>query len=106
MGDFDDEVEWKEGEVRDNRFVFIGKNLKHDFYREGFRACFATPENSELRFPIGATVEANVGVFQKGTVVKHWDNGNAYRIEIEDGNKSNVWAPIDHDAYIRVVAVA
>ena len=26
---------------------------------------------------------------------------NAYRIELQDGKKTNVWAPVDIDAYIR-----
>merc|ERR1712146_827215 len=30
-----------------------------------------------LRFPVGATIEANVGGFVKGIVLKHWDEGNA-----------------------------
>lgn len=103
IGDFDEDACWKEGDIRENRFVFIGKNLNHEFYREGFRACLQTPVNSPLRFPIGSLVEANIGVFQRGKVIGHWDNGNAYRIEIQDGNKSNVWAPIDHDEYVRAI---
>lgn len=95
-GDFGD-VCWKEGEKRESRFVFIGKNLDHDFYRDGFMACKAT----DLRFAIGDKVEANIGKFVPGTVIKQWDDGNAYRVELDDGNKTNVWAPIDVDVYIR-----
>ena len=29
------------------------------------------------------------------------DDGNAYRIEIEDDDKTNVYAPIDVDTYVR-----
>jgi len=96
-GDF--QGEWKEPEnERESRFVFIGKNLDHEFLREGFMACRAS---DTLRFPVGATIEANVGGFVKGIVLKHWDEGNAYRIELQDGRKTNVWAPVDVDGYIR-----
>jgi G3E family GTPase len=89
---------WGKNEKRESRFVFIGKNLDHDMYREGFLACKV---DHPLRFEVGATVEANVGKFVKGKVLGHWDEGNAYRIELQDGKKTNVWAPVDIDAYIR-----
>eukprot|EP00536_Pseudo-nitzschia_multiseries_P016590 jgi/Psemu1/221798/e_gw1.1158.15.1 len=98
-----DETKWKEPEdERESRFVFIGKNLNHEFLRDGFMACRVT---DDLRFPVGATVEANVGEFAKGTVIKHWDEGNAYRIQLDNEAKVNVWAPIDIDAYVRAPSV-
>lgn len=94
-----DERKWTEPEAeRESRFVFIGKNLNHEFLRDGFMACRVS---DDLRFKIGDTVEANVGKFQRGKIVRHWDEGNAYRIELEE-DKVNVWAPIDIDAYVRV----
>eukprot|EP00534_Pseudo-nitzschia_fraudulenta_P004311 CAMPEP_0201120504 /NCGR_PEP_ID=MMETSP0850-20130426/4560_1 /ASSEMBLY_ACC=CAM_ASM_000622 /TAXON_ID=183588 /ORGANISM="Pseudo-nitzschia fraudulenta, Strain WWA7" /LENGTH=435 /DNA_ID=CAMNT_0047386677 /DNA_START=463 /DNA_END=1770 /DNA_ORIENTATION=+ len=94
-----DERKWTEPEEeRESRFVFIGKNLNHEFLRDGFMACRVS---GELRFKVGEAVEANVGEFQKGTVVKQWDEGNAYRIELAGPEKVNVWAPIDIDAYVR-----
>jgi len=95
-GNFGD-VKWKKNEKRENRFVFIGKNLDHEFYKEGFNACKAT----SLRFAVGQMVEANVGHFALGKVIRTWDEGNAYRVELQDGKKTNIWAPIDIDAYIR-----
>jgi len=93
-----DERKWTEPESeRESRFVFIGKNLNHEFLRDGFMACRVT---DDLRFKIGDVVEANVGKFQKGKIVRQWDEGNAYRIELEE-DKVNVWAPIDIDAYVR-----
>jgi len=93
-----DERKWTEPEAeRESRFVFIGKNLNHEFLRDGFMACRVS---DDLRFKIGDTVEANVGKFQRGKIVRHWDEGNAYRIELEE-DKVNVWAPIDIDAYVR-----
>jgi hypothetical protein len=55
---------------------------------------------------VGATIEANVGEFVKGKVLEHWDEGNAYRIELQDGAGTNVWAPVDIDAYIREPSTA
>ena len=73
-------------EERESRFVFIGKNLDHELLREGFMACRVT---EKLRFSKGTTVEANVGTFQKGKIVNHWDEGNAYRIELDNSDKVN-----------------
>lgn len=93
-------VKWRKDEKRESRFVFIGKHLEHQMYREGFMAC---KEDRPLRFKVGATVEANVGTFKKGKILKQWDEGNAYRIELQDSDKTNVYAPIDSDAYVRPV---
>lgn len=94
-----DEQKWKEPEEeRESRFVFIGKNLDHELLREGFMACRVT---EKLRFEVGQTVEANVGKFEKGKILKQWDEGNAYRIELQNADKTNIWAPIDIDAYVR-----
>ena len=100
-GGFGD-VTWKKSEPRESRFVFIGKNLNHEFYREGFLACRA---DQPLRFPVGTMVEANVGGFKLGKILKHWDEGNAYRIELQDKSRTHVWAPIDIDNYVRPVPV-
>jgi hypothetical protein len=54
-----------------------------------------------LRFKVGDEVEANVGKFKRGTVIKQWDRDNAYRIELDDRKRTNIWAPIDHDTYVR-----
>ena len=32
---------WKEGETRESRFIFIGRNLDRKELEEGFRACVA-----------------------------------------------------------------
>lgn len=34
-----------------------------------------------------------------GTVLKQWDDGNPYRIRLEDGTQ--IWAPVDDDVVIR-----
>jgi G3E family GTPase len=91
---------WKKNEDRESRFVFIGKNLDKEFLQIGFLACRVT---QELRFPVGMLVEVNVGKWKKGKVIKHWDEGNAYRVEVQDRRKTNVWAPVDVDGYIREI---
>ena len=91
---------WKKSEARESRFVFIGKNLDKEFLQVGFLACRVT---QELRFAVGEIVEVNVGRWKKGKVIKHWDEGNAYRVEVQDRLKNNVWAPVDVDGYIREV---
>lgn len=42
-----------------------------------------------------------MGEYTNGTIVKLWDDGNAYRIELDDADKTNVYAPIDVDTYVR-----
>ena len=82
---------------RENIFVFIGKNLDHDWLKSCFKACLV----NDLRFKVGDLVQANVGEFVNGKIIKLWDDGNAYRIELDDGEKTNVFAPIDVDTYVR-----
>ena len=62
---------------------------------------------------VGDQVMAKVGRSSKaagpdgyclGTVIKEWDQGNAYRIELQDGNKTNVWGPIDEDNFVKAAA--
>tara|TARA_B100001142_G_scaffold316751_1_gene356880 strand:- start:484 stop:1674 length:1191 start_codon:yes stop_codon:yes gene_type:complete len=97
-GDFSSEVaSWKENEVRECRFVFIGRNLDHEALQAGLLECKA----EDLRFDVGDKVYANIGEFTEGIILKCWDEGNPYRVEIQDGEKSNVWVPIDNDDFVR-----
>jgi len=97
-GNFSD-MNWDKPESeRENVFVFIGKHLDHAWLRECFKACVV---NNNLRFKVGDKVQCNIGYFADGIVLKQWDDGNAYRIEVQDAKKTNVWAPIDVDSYIR-----
>ena len=97
-GDFQENIGlWKEDEVRECRFVFIGRNLDHEALQEGLKACLA----EDLRFKVGDTVYANIGQFSKGRILKCWDQGNPYRVEIQNADRSNVWVPIDNDNYVR-----
>jgi G3E family GTPase len=95
-GQFTDE--WEEGEKRQGRFVFIGKNLDREQLIKDFEACRAQP----LRFTVGDTVYVNLDRgFAKGKVMKQWDDGNAYRVKVHDGTQ--VWAPQDSDSFIRLL---
>ena len=38
-----------------------------------------------------------------GTILLQWDEGNAYRIELADEAKTNVWGPIDEDGFVKPV---
>ena len=97
-GDFSREIGlWKEGETRECRFVFIGKDLDHETLQKGLLECQA----EELRFNVGDTVYANIGEFTEGRILRTWDEGNPYRVEIQNEEKSNVWVPIDDDDYVR-----
>lgn len=91
------DVEWKDDEVRENRMVFIGRNLNEKLLRGGFEACQVIPD---LRFNVGTSILVNVGGYQPGVVIAHWDEGNAYRIRLK-GNSREVWAPLDNDDYVR-----
>ena len=96
-GGFSPEVApWKEGETRECRFVFIGRNLDHEELQQGLMDCMA----EELRFNVGDTVYANIGEFTEGRILKCWDEGNPYRVEIQNEERSNVWVPIDSDDYV------
>ena len=97
-GDFSPEVGlWKDGEKRECRFVFIGRDLDHEALQKGLMECQA----EELRFNVGDTIYANIGEFTEGRILKIWDQGNPYRVEIQNEEKSNVWVPIDNDDYAR-----
>jgi G3E family GTPase len=39
--DGDHQREWREGEPRDSRIVFIGRNLPEEKIRQGFETCVA-----------------------------------------------------------------
>ena len=100
-GSFSPEVGlWKEDEKRECRFVFIGRDLDHEALESGLMECLA----EDLRFNVGDTVYANVGQFTEGKILKCWDQGNPYRVEIQNEEKSNVWVPEDSDDFVRSVA--
>ncbi|MAV44029.1 MAG: cobalamin biosynthesis protein CobW [Euryarchaeota archaeon] len=88
---------WRKGEKRECRFVFIGRDLDHDALEAGLMECKA----EQLRFNVGDYVYANIGQFSEGKIIKCWDQGNPYRVEIQNKEKSNVWVPMDDDEFVR-----
>ena len=108
--------EWAEGEPRESRLVFIGKNLQHEELRAGFSACLATPQldaqrRAALRFEVGAHVQCKVAPdeWAKGRVVAQCyrntpEEGRAggvspYQVELDGGDL--IFVPLDDDQVIR-----
>lgn len=83
---------WKPDEERECRFVFIGRNLDEKMLKKGFMDCQAV---DKLRFGVGDLVFANCeNGWEKGKIIRIWDEGNPYRIELEK-NGVNVWGYAD-----------
>ena len=86
---------WKASEVRQNKFVFIGRNLPKEKIEAEFEQLYV----KSLRFELGAPILAFVGGYKPGTVIAQWDETNAYRLKLADGRE--VWAPIDEDDFVK-----
>jgi G3E family GTPase len=94
------EEKWTAQEKRTCKFIFIGRNLDREFLENGFKECAAKP----LQFNVGDKVFANVeGGWTEATVLKLWNDGNAYRLKLLAGKNKGVevFAPIDHNQFIR-----
>merc|ERR550517_1951523 len=100
-GGFSD-FKWPENEPRESRFVFIGRNLNKKELIDGIMAFKVT---EKLRFKVGDKVMALAGKgpggWMPGKIIKQWDEGNPYRIELEDRERTNVWGPMDDDRVVR-----
>jgi len=94
-GQFDERFRWKQQEVRECRLVFIGRKLDREFLEKGVMNCRVSP----LRFKVGDVVEANCDGWCRGCVINLWDEGNPYRVRLDDGEEC--WAPTDNDQFIR-----
>ena len=94
--------DWKDGETRESKFVFIGKNLDKEELTSKFLDCRVS---AELRFAVGTKVFARLrggdfpDAYDKGTIIAQWDEGNPYRIKLDSGTE--VWGPDDEDTYVR-----
>lgn len=100
--DYQPDMQWMQGEERDCRLVFIGRNLDKAELTKQAEDCKA---EDDLRFKLGDLVEAKTGPqkWEVGKVIKTWDQGHPYRIEIL-GSGKNVWGPEDRDICVRAVA--
>jgi len=108
---------WEEGEPRESKLVFIGKNLDAAALRASFAQCLATPANLEkqlkaLRFSVGDKVQCNLGGddgWVPGTIsMLMWrsEDGDMepgmvapYQITLDDGTIMS--APADDDNLVR-----
>jgi G3E family GTPase len=104
---------WAADEERENKLVFIGKNLDAAALREDFAKCLASPENlekkrKELRFAVGERVLCNVeNKWTEGTISElMWRSDDMdpgmvapYQITLDDGEI--VSAPADEDHLVR-----
>jgi G3E family GTPase len=97
-GGFSADAEWADGEERECRFVFIGRRLDKQALIKGFEDCVA---EEKLRFNVGDKVQAKKKKWVDGIILKQWDQGNPYRIELQDAQKTNVWGPEDDDEFVR-----
>ena len=98
-GGFSD-FEWQEGEKRESCFVFIGRNLDKQALIDGVEACKVT---GDLRFKVGDPVFARVGIntWKPGHIMKQWDDGNPYVIDLEDREYGRVSAPKDDNEFVK-----
>lgn len=100
MGSYFDQETWAPDETRKSQFVLIGKDLDKAQIEKDFSGTLVT---DELRFKVGTTIEANIGEFKRGQVVAQWDEGQPYRIRLEDTG-DEIWAPFDQDPCIRLAS--
>lgn len=109
-GDFVDELRWPKEGPRENCFVFIGKNLDKKMLEDGFMACKCS---EDLRFKRKDKVlayygdksmfrakPAEGGKWQPAKVLRTWDEGNPYRLELKKDGKQ-IWVTVDSDDFIR-----
>merc|ERR1719210_31688 len=96
---------WAEGEKRECRFVFIGKHMKDKHGERLTKEFLECKAEENLRFAVGDFVECRArGGWQLAKVLKQWDAGNSYRLEIQDKERTNVWGPVDSDDCVRAAS--
>lgn len=116
---------WGADEDRENKLVFIGKNLDKTELNDKFKQCILTPEKIEekkqkfnkavqsLRFRVGDKVECNTGNWSKGEVVALLYREQGIRSDLGEGvapyqikldNGTLIFAPMDDDRVIRKAA--
>merc|ERR1711972_731786 len=89
-------------EKRENRFVFIGKNLDKKGLIEGFHKCKI---DAELRFKEGDMVLASgEDGWYPGIVMACWHDGNPYVIQTEDPENPRMVCPFDVDEFCKAPA--
>ena len=96
-GQFVEDKQWRKGETRDCRFVFIGRQLDKEALIRGFEGCKA---EQELRFKVGDEVQARMGTrkWKNGVIAATWHEGHPYLIDFQDGKGAQ--ALEDTDEYV------
>lgn len=110
-------ITWQEGEVRESRFVFIGRNLDKQALTDGVMRCKVIEElrfkvGDELRIyvepcggPVACSVSAcDAGKWKRGTVLKVWDKGDPYCVELAEPDqqgKKKKWVPDDNEDFVQ-----
>eukprot|EP00903_Cladosiphon_okamuranus_P021309 g19580.t1 len=92
---------WASDAERECRFVFIGKHMKEhgERLKKEFLECAA---EEKLRFAVGDFVEARCSSGWKlAKVVKTWDAGHCYRLELQNRAKTHVCGPVDSEELVR-----
>ena len=92
--EMDDEKEYQ---------VFAPEDTNSFVKKINSRDMTTPPGREDLRFKVGDTVYANIGHWAPGKILELFDDGNDYRIEIQDDQKTNVFAPIDCDVYVKAM---
>jgi len=93
---------WQPGEARECRFVFIGKHIKQKHGERLHAEFLQCAAEDKLRFVLGDLVEARgPRGWEAAKVLKVWDDGNPYRLELQDKRKTQVWGPLDDVRFVR-----
>ena len=107
---------WADGEARESKLVFIGKNLDADELAASFNECLATPKalqlkREALRFAVGDQVECKVSATEwaAGEVVVLMYRDDAmppgqvapYQVRLHR-DSCLIWASYDEDDLIRM----
>ena len=101
-GSFSDEHRWEPNEKRECRFVFIGRDIDKAVLKAGFESC---KHVDKLRFKLGDIVKARTDEgWQMAKVMALWDEGNPYRLEVQNEEKTSIWARFDDDSAVRATA--
>ena len=57
----------------------------------------------KVKAKVGGKKGSDADGYHVGVVIKAWDQGNAYRIELQDEAKTNVWGPVDEDKFVKAI---
>merc|ERR1711871_1932546 len=92
-GDFVDEEFAEDGSDRSSSVLFVGRRLRQSLFAELEQELLACEAEKELRFAVDEFVMVRRPAgFVLAKVLRHWDEGSCYRLELQDGLGTNIWA--------------